>query len=382
MLPDTQTTSSGTSVSETHITHTRDQLGLAEVYWRDRQVWLEAQGYMLRPRYHPNWVPSWKDKSNPDLFRIEDSRTLGKGDRVIDATRISDGQMVMLKRISTQAHPFEVEITKYFSTEPLSSHPRNHSVPLIDVLRVPDEDDTVILVMPLLHRYETPRFLTVGECVEFFRQIFEGLQFMHQCHVAHRDCMNLNIMMDPKPLFPDMYHPISVRMKKDLSGTAKHYTRTAHPVKYYFIDFGISRKYSPDNPHPLEPPIRGGDKTVPEFQRSHQPRDPFPTDIYYLGNLIREDFLETIGVEFMAPLVADMMQADPSKRPTIDEVVQRFEDIRRSLRWWKLRSRLIEKRELGYLITFRSVKHYIRTVAYVLTLKSAVPTPRTWPSYI
>ncbi|CAL1706317.1 unnamed protein product [Somion occarium] len=379
---DSQPLSSGRSVPDSHVTHTLEELSADEIYWRDHQVWLEAQGYMLRPRYRPNWVPSWKGEPNPDFFRIEDSQTLGAR-HLIDATRISDNQMVMLKRVSIHAHPFEVEITKYFSTEPLSSHPRNHSVPLIDILRTPDEDDIAILVIPLLHTYDAPRFLTVGESVEFFRQIFEGLQFMHQCHVAHRDCMNLNIMMDPKPLFPDMYHPISVRMKKDLSGVAKHYTRTARPVKYYFIDFGISRKYSPVNPHPLEPPIRGGDKTVPEFQRSHQPRDPFPTDIYYLGNLIREDFLEkTIGVEFMAPLVADMVQADPSKRPTIDEVVQRFEDICRSLRWWKLRSRLIEKRELGYLITFRSVKHYIRTVAHVLTLKSAVPTPRTWPSYL
>lgn len=30
-----------------------------EIFWRDHQKWLEGQGYMLRPRYHPNWVPSW-----------------------------------------------------------------------------------------------------------------------------------------------------------------------------------------------------------------------------------------------------------------------------------------------------------------------------------
>lgn len=31
----------------------------SEVFWRDHQVWLAEQGYMLRPRYRPDWVPSW-----------------------------------------------------------------------------------------------------------------------------------------------------------------------------------------------------------------------------------------------------------------------------------------------------------------------------------
>lgn len=34
-----------------------------EIWWRDHQVWLQERGYMLRPRYRPDWVPSWhKDK--------------------------------------------------------------------------------------------------------------------------------------------------------------------------------------------------------------------------------------------------------------------------------------------------------------------------------
>ena len=31
----------------------------AEYLWRDHQQWLQEQGYMLRPRYHPDWKPSW-----------------------------------------------------------------------------------------------------------------------------------------------------------------------------------------------------------------------------------------------------------------------------------------------------------------------------------
>ena len=104
--------------------------------------------------------------------------------------------------------------------------------------------------------------------------------------------MNLNIMMDPKPLFPQMYHPRSDRKTVDFSRKAKYHTRTARPTKYFFIDFGLSRKYEPGDMPPVEVPIHGGDKTVPEFAYSSDPVDPFPTDIYYLGNLIREDFLQ------------------------------------------------------------------------------------------
>lgn len=37
-----------------------------ELRWRDRQRFLADKGYMLRPRYHPDWVPSWTLPHNMD----------------------------------------------------------------------------------------------------------------------------------------------------------------------------------------------------------------------------------------------------------------------------------------------------------------------------
>lgn len=31
-----------------------------ELFWRDNYHWLKGKGYLLRPRYHPDWVASWK----------------------------------------------------------------------------------------------------------------------------------------------------------------------------------------------------------------------------------------------------------------------------------------------------------------------------------
>ena len=105
--------------------------------------------------------------------------------------------------------------------------------------------------------------------------------------------MDLNIMLDPTPLYPNLYHPLVPFLTKDLKSWAKHYSRTTHPPRYYLIDFGLSRQYDPKNGPPQEYPIWGGDKTVPEFQNSDEVCDPFPTDIYYLGNMIRENFVST-----------------------------------------------------------------------------------------
>lgn len=344
-----------------------------EEFWRDHQPWLEEKGYKLRPRYRPNWKPSWEGTDSLP-WEMEDGVS-PLHSHILDATRIADGKIVTLKKLSKDVHPFEVEISKFFSTEPLASHPRNHCVPVYDVLDVPDEENTVLLVLPLLRSYDDPPFRTVGEMIDFFSQVFEGLQFMHQCHVAHRDCMNLNIMLDPTPLYPRLYHPIRDWRSMDFKTKPKHYSRTSKPTKYYFIDFGLSRKYEPDAGPPLEFPILGGDKTVPEFQNSDEACNPFPTDIYYLGNLIREDFLQKFeNVGFMAPLVADMVQDDPSKRPTIGEVVARYEKVKKTLPWWKLRSRLVHENEATLFGIPRAIGHAVRTIGHIMTLRPAVPS--------
>jgi len=198
----------------------------------------------------------------------------------------------MLKIVNKSHHPYEADIGTFFSTQPLVSHPSNHCVPIYDVLQVPDNDNTIILVMPLLRRFDDPRFDTFGEVVAFFKQVFEGLHFIHKHHVAHRDCMDLNIMMDPTPLYPEPYHPSRDDLKRDFNGSAKPLTRTQRPVKYYLVDFGISRRYKAEDGAPVEEQIFGGDKTVPEFRKSSEPCNPFPTDVYYLGNMIRKNFLE------------------------------------------------------------------------------------------
>lgn len=158
-----------------------------EQFWCDHQKWLQDLGYMLRARYLPGWVPSWKDTKKP-WYRCEDARigivspnrfpcslwlNVSQRQHLLDATRMSDGTFVMMKLVEKSLHPYEAEIGTFLSSEPLASDPCNHCVPLFSTLQVPDDEDKLIIIMPLLRVHDDPRFDTIGEAVEFFRQIFE-----------------------------------------------------------------------------------------------------------------------------------------------------------------------------------------------------------------
>lgn len=50
----------------------RWHLLIDEVFWRDRHDFLQSRGYQLRPRFAPDWVPSWLG-TNYVPFYCEDS---------------------------------------------------------------------------------------------------------------------------------------------------------------------------------------------------------------------------------------------------------------------------------------------------------------------
>lgn len=90
----------------------------------------------------------------------------------MDATRILDGRRVLLKKVTQD----ELEIAVFFkySHDAITKDPRNHCIPIFDVIEVPNEEDHAIIVTPFLRPFYTPRFETHGELLEFFRQIYEA----------------------------------------------------------------------------------------------------------------------------------------------------------------------------------------------------------------
>ena len=101
-----------------------------------------------------------------------------------------------------------------------------------------------------------------------------------------------NIMLDPINMYPNSFHPVKMERSRDFRSQAKRYSRTRRPSRYLLIDFGLSRRYDPANGPPLDQPIHGGDKSAPELQDGKTQYNPFPTDVYYLGNLVRENYMQ------------------------------------------------------------------------------------------
>ena len=80
----------------------------------------------------------------------------------------------------------------------------------------------------------------------------------------------------------------------------------------------------------------------------------------------------------MDPLIARMVQDAPEKRPTMDEVVQELHEIVEKLSGRKLRERLVERKDSCLESILKDLYHAsVRTVPYLLTRRSAIPTPQT-----
>ncbi|KIK54378.1 hypothetical protein GYMLUDRAFT_232052 [Collybiopsis luxurians FD-317 M1] len=353
-----------------------------EQWWAARYEFLKEQGYMLRPRFRPGWKASFSGVL--EAPEREDGQFHRNG-RIMDALRISDSYMVALKRVKNpvtegrRSISTEERISALFSNDEHGSDPRNHCVRLLQILHIPGIDDETILVLPWMRNPKNPEFRTIGEVLQFVKEIFEGVQYMHQNNVAHRDCSFNNMVMDANEMYPNGYHPCDPSRTYDWKGRARYFSRTQCPPRYYLIDFGFSEIYEPSKPRPLTYAIRSGGTEPPETQK---PCDPFATDVFLLGTMVRLHILDgrprfhdygMLGFEFLRQLVNDMTQDDPSKRPSMDEVMLRFSSIVRSLSWYKLRSRAVKREETLFLRPFRGLSHLFWTCEMIIKRRTSIP---------
>lgn len=105
--------------------------------------------------------------------------------------------------------------------------------------------------------------------------------------------MMLNIMMDPKPMWPKLFHFTSSDYGREYSEPVKPMSHTEHPPKYFWMDFGLSRRYDLEAGPRRELPILCEDRTVSEHQGGLYDKacNPMPTNVYYVGSLIQQYFL-------------------------------------------------------------------------------------------
>ncbi|GJE92549.1 kinase-like domain-containing protein [Phanerochaete sordida] len=338
-----------------------------EERWRDKQPFLASRGYSLRPRFHPGWRPSWELHQDPDPRDFEDYWPLPFRNNIIDATRDSDGLVVCIKRVQTGSS--EIEIGRYFSSPSVREDAHNHCIPILDTFQ--DDTDPAIsyIVMPFLKKISQPPFEIVDEVLDFVEQVLEGLAFMHEHDVAHRDAAETNILMDARPLYPQGFHPAYPHRLPlpNWDKPSTSYTRLSAPgpVRYYFSDFGMSTRFSPGGPRLVTGEL-GAERDVPELS-STTPYDPFKVDVFVLGKVFKDQIHDKyFRVGFLGPLIAEMMQRSPSDRPSAQEALQQWRHIRARM-WLIQRACRLRGRDesLVYAIIF-DVLSFIKVI-YMLT---------------
>ena len=78
----------------------------------------------------------------------------------------------------------------------------------------------------------------------------------------------------------------------------------------------------------------------------------------------------------MEDLVSAMTREHPADRPRIEDVIERFNEIRGSLSKIKLRSALKPKKAPFIMCAALETWQYVRTIRYILSRKAAIPDPR------
>ncbi|KAJ7271152.1 kinase-like domain-containing protein [Mycena rebaudengoi] len=291
-----------------------------EEFWAVRYQSLEKEGYLLRPRYHPDWKPTWKLGESKRLRHEDSYLTFLK--YVMDAVKLDENRKVVLKLITNKS---ELAILQNLVSIPDT---RNHTVPLIDILRLRlKETEETYIVMPFLRRaFESPSFQRLGELLDAVHQFLIGLEFMHEQNISHRDACFGNLMVDASEFIPEHHFVKANTIDGFHSIRPRPRSSVAH-IKYYFIDFGLSVRYPPGK-IPIAMGKVGQERDVPEFKDEYQPYDPFKLDVYQLGTTIAKDVVaHYIGLDFLFPLTDHMMQADPRQRPSAKEARELFESL-------------------------------------------------------
>ena len=275
----------------------------------------------------------------------------------------------------------ENRIARMLSSEPLKNDPRNHCVPVLEVIDNPSNASRFYLVMPLLRSVDDPPFDRVKEIVDFVDQMLEvcprliaefepHLRMAGACvsarergsssvtnnhttygsrtYLSPSDCVKANLMMDADAMYPEGFHPVATMRKPDYSGYATYIPRSAAGVKYYYIDFGISVHIPKDASKLVEGRL-GRDQTPPELSK-RDPYDPFKLDVYILGNMFKRELTgvriyfcpvtlpscadclkKYTNLEFLTSLAEIMTQATPHQRPSAQEALSLWREIKKTI---------------------------------------------------
>ncbi|KAJ6488791.1 hypothetical protein C8R45DRAFT_901672 [Mycena sanguinolenta] len=257
-------------------------LSLSEQFWARSYEFLLARGYQLRPRYHPEWIPSWGPRRHPIGNECDDFLT-SYNTNALDGLCIKDNQKVVLKLVKEK----ELKIFRRLDalrSDALRSDARNHTIPLLDVIPFPGTEWTFV-VMPYCRRFNSPPFHCRNEFVDAMSQYIEGLQFMHEHNVVHFDIAPQNMVVEESRLIPKGSHWCSPNSHSGFPGSFfswKNRCSLRPAIQHYYIDFGLSKRFPGGKESARIAATLRTFPMIPELSLTI-PYNPFYVDVFQLG---------------------------------------------------------------------------------------------------
>ncbi|KAJ7080928.1 hypothetical protein B0H15DRAFT_933066 [Mycena belliarum] len=306
-----------------------------ELFWVENQPYLLSLGYKLRPRYHPDWTPTWELEPKKSQLYFEDDLEQLKY-TVLDAVRIKDDKKVVLKRVEIGSP--ELQMLQFLASEKMRNDPRNRTVPLVDTISLPHDPGTVLMVMMYGRRFDYPPFHCRGEFFEAFFQLLQGMEFMHEHNIVHGDAAIQNIIMDETRVVPKGSHFIADRTHSGHSRLFSWKDRcSVAPVDYYYIDFGLTFYFPAGVRNATMLGYYGSwREPIPELSAT-VPYNPFKVDVCRLGLTILEVIEPYPALADFIPLAKRLCDRDPNRRPTPTEALVNLSELKTSMKPARLR---------------------------------------------
>ncbi|KAI0050809.1 kinase-like protein [Auriscalpium vulgare] len=342
----------------------------ADAVWKSILPYFSSQGYDILL----NWLPPSGGKSpirsfslSPpkDPFQPNDSEMFihwspSQEDDVIRRAWLTmnniarqaydrRNRLVVVKAVEKDSA--EIDILRFLNSPALRSYGSNHTIPFIDVI---EAEGCSFLVEPWWEMH--PFDIHVWQVDDYFArtvQTLEALSFLHEHRIFHRDFSSANIVGN--------HDAMGITAKNHLIPVPIFST---FDMRVGIIDFGISKQYPEDTP--LSDCVANeycgtAPFIAPEVVErlpgaAHEGKDYLlgPVDVYGFGAMALEALVrerrtlqimeESCGyapyegthaisiLDELVPqykrLLEELTDADPLRRPSASEALQKFRDLR------------------------------------------------------
>ncbi|KAJ3786710.1 hypothetical protein GGU11DRAFT_744173 [Lentinula aff. detonsa] len=304
-------------------------VGRAELWSPHRQffqscgytLWILNHGYDHEPPNDNPRAPDGFSYENEFSADMPEPRCVSIGSPLHFPARTTDNRDVLIVLLSDGIVGENcVDVLRKIATGKNAGIDRNHTLPLLDEIHY---ENLVFGVFPLVGSSFIPAwFSNIAHALESMSQIMEGVAFLHDHLVVHRDLFLSNFLSSRRS--DGRWDP---EQKQDF----------LRP-RYYIIDFEWAVRFSPDS-DPASRTVTGPPlpwdiyrRPPPPEMQSELPYCPFKADVWQVGKSFMGCILH---IEHVVPDVLKLfrqMSADSAEdRPSAREAVTQLNKIRNGL---------------------------------------------------